>query len=205
MPTLSTKRTMARASQPMAKRLKRMETQIAQNKGELKFREGTSSVFGTGSIRDVTSFVPQGISRDQRVGAQIRVKKVECRILGNGGAQRYRAILYTSKDPINAQVPIELGDNFPSYVDTDQYNVWDEHANYGAMLALNATSTLDGEMPVVKKTFSIPMKTLWRKGQAEPYHNPVNLQLFVQGSNALAALPPADYAEFQYKIWYYDA
>jgi len=205
MPTLATKRTMARANEPAAKRIRTLERAVQQNKAELKFREGTASV--TDGFADLSRFIPKGTDRDERVGDIVNIKKVEVRTLGNEGTHRYRMILYTPKDQNNNFKPLELGDNFVSFIDNEQYNVWSEDFDTSRVLAAAGTANfqLAGRIAITKKTFSIPMKTKWRKADAVPYHNPVVVQLVTQSGTALAIQPPVGFAEFQYKIWYYDA
>lgn len=206
MPTLATKRTMARANEPTAKRLRTLERAVRRNTSELKFIVGASVANGTAF--DLTSLIVQGTGINNRIGDTINIKKVEVRFLGNAGLNRLRTVLYTAVDN-ETPPPLTLGSNFVQFIDTEQNKVWDEDHDFTRQTVTSAGTSsnvpLPGRTMTLRKTFSIPMKTRYRTGSASAFHNPVEVQAVAESSTATAVAPPTDYGDFIYKIWYYDA
>lgn len=206
MPTLSTKRTMARAN-TTNKRLRTVERAVRQNKAELKFKVGGGVAIG--APIDLTRFIEQGTAKDERVGDTINIKKIEVRMLGNKGYQRLRAAIYTLSDG-QIPPPYTLGGNFVQFIDTETMNVWDEdfdrdrHDFTGAG-TVGINIPLPGKHVVLKKTWSIPMKVKYREGLDAPYHNEIEFQVVAESDTAQATGPPDNYGDYLYKIWYYDA
>jgi len=207
MPTLSTKRTMARANQSTTKRLRTVERAVRQNKAELKFKVGSG--LSIGNPIDLTRFIVEGTGKDERIGDTINVKKVEVRMLGNRGVQRLRAALYTQEDGANPP-PYTLGGNFVQFIDTNLLRLWDEdferdRIDFVGADTININVPLPGRHVDLKKTWSIPMKVKYREGIDAPYHNEIEFQVVSENDTAQAIGPPANYGDFIYKIWYYDA
>jgi len=195
------KRSMSRQGGNVNKRLKRIESAVTRNKGELKFITGTipANQMVTGAF-DLTELITPGTSKSQRVGDTIRIKKVVVRqTAGATENNRFRLQLYS---PVDASEFQNVPSTFTEFTDTNQYRVWADRLD---LQATNYSGGGSGNRALsVSKTFSMPMKVKYKPGTNDALQNTLAIWHYKQSTVDDSVTQPL-ISDLEYKVWYYDS
>lgn len=197
---------------PMAKRLKKLERQVAINKGELKYVEFTISneELQVDYNFELMGSILQGVGKDERIGNAIRVKRIETYTNGVSEDCRLRLMLYSPNDT-GETVSTNTNTPYNRFVKTDRFRVWKDSKMFKPLYNLTGANTpiFGGQMQSCNKTWAMPMKVVY-KDDGDVSHNSVVLNALRETATGTrtAAGPAGDLdnpnLRINGKIWYYD-